>query len=57
MIYPDGHVVYNNDTTQSILPMKEHLPIRATDASFVIDQLSNATATAELLPQRGLDHS
>ncbi|KFZ08617.1 hypothetical protein V501_05891 [Pseudogymnoascus sp. VKM F-4519 (FW-2642)] len=51
--YPDGHAVYNNDTIQSIATMQEHLPIRATDASFVIDQLSNATAMAELLPQRG----
>lgn len=51
--YPDGHAVYNNDTTQSIVSMKEHLPIRAADASFVIDQLSNTTAMAELLPQRG----
>ena len=44
---------YNNDTTQSTLVFKEHLPIRVADASFVIDQLSNATAIAELLPQRG----
>ncbi|OBT48844.1 hypothetical protein VE00_00660 [Pseudogymnoascus sp. WSF 3629] len=51
--YPDGHAVYNNDTIQSIATMQEHLPIRAVDASFVIDQLSNATAMAELLPQRG----
>ncbi|KAK5136686.1 hypothetical protein LTR08_002339 [Meristemomyces frigidus] len=51
--YPDGHAVYNNDTTQSTLVFTEHLPIRAADASFVIDQLSNATAIAELLPQRG----
>jgi dienelactone hydrolase len=51
--YPDGHAVYNNDTTQSTIPIKKHLPIRAADASFVIDQLSNATAIAELLPQRG----
>jgi dienelactone hydrolase len=33
--------------------MKEHIPIRVTDASFVIDQLSNATAIAKLLPHRG----
>ncbi|KFY01136.1 hypothetical protein V490_01065 [Pseudogymnoascus sp. VKM F-3557] len=51
--YPDGHAVYNNDTVQSLLTMKEHIPIRVTDASFVIDQLSNATAIAELLPHRG----
>ncbi|OBT99953.1 hypothetical protein VE01_01826 [Pseudogymnoascus verrucosus] len=51
--YPDGHAVYNNDTTQDLSAMLEHLPIRSTDASFVIDQLSNATAIAKLLPQRG----
>jgi dienelactone hydrolase len=51
--YPNGHAVYNNDTTQSTLAFKEHLPIRVADASFVLDQLSNATAIAELLPQRG----
>ncbi|KFY36794.1 hypothetical protein V495_07605 [Pseudogymnoascus sp. VKM F-4514 (FW-929)] len=50
--YPDGHAIYNNDTVQSLLTMEEHIPIRVTDASFVIDQLSNATAIAELLPHR-----
>ena len=50
--YPDGHAVYNNDTIMSTLVFQEHLPIRVVDASFVIDQLSNATAMAELLPQR-----
>ena len=49
--YPDGHAVYNN---ASILerPAWDEYP-RARDASFVIDQLSNATAIAQLLPQRG----
>ncbi|KFY47227.1 hypothetical protein V494_00091 [Pseudogymnoascus sp. VKM F-4513 (FW-928)] len=51
--YPDGHAVYNNDTSQTIPTMQEHLPIRISDVSFVIDQLSNATAMAELLPKRG----
>ncbi|KAJ5141270.1 uncharacterized protein N7443_010761 [Penicillium atrosanguineum] len=51
IIYSDGHAVYNN---ASILnsPTWDEYP-RAADASFVIDQLSNATAMAELLPQRG----
>ncbi|KAM0425840.1 hypothetical protein ACHAPT_008778 [Fusarium lateritium] len=51
IIYPDGHAVYNN---ASILdsPTWDEYP-RAADASFVIDQLSNATAVAELLPKRG----
>ncbi|KAI5462764.1 Alpha/Beta hydrolase protein [Mariannaea sp. PMI_226] len=52
--YPDGrHAVYNNDTVQTTQVFKQHLPIRAADASFVVDQLSNATAIAKLLPQRG----
>lgn len=51
IIYLDGHAVYNNG---SILdsPTWDEYP-RAADASFVIDQLSNATAMAELLPRRG----
>ncbi|KAK5123602.1 hypothetical protein LTR85_002640 [Meristemomyces frigidus] len=54
IVYPDGHAVYNNNaTTQTTLAFAEQLPIRAADASFVIDQLSNATAMAELLPRRG----
>lgn len=51
--YPDGHTTYNNDTTQNPAAWKSHLPARVTDTSCVIDQLSNATAMAELLPQRG----
>lgn len=51
--YPDGHAVYNNDTIQLAVTMKENIPKRVADASFVIDQLSNSTAMAELLPQRG----
>lgn len=50
--YPDGHAVYNNASTWLSLTKNED--IRAADASFVIDQLSNATAVAELLPQHGL---
>ncbi|KAL5353622.1 hypothetical protein ACLOAV_001659 [Pseudogymnoascus australis] len=51
--YPDGHAVYNNDTTQTLPAMAAQIHPRAADASFVLDQLSNATAMAELLPARG----
>lgn len=51
--YPNGQAVYNNDSTQTTAVFKEHLPVRIADASFVVDQLSNATAMAELFPQRG----
>ncbi|ORY68972.1 Alpha/Beta hydrolase protein [Pseudomassariella vexata] len=51
IIYSDGHAVYNNASILS-RPTWDEYP-RAVDASFVIDQLSNATAIAELLPQRG----
>jgi dienelactone hydrolase len=51
IIYSDGHAVYNNASILSS-PTWDEYP-RAADASFVIDQLSNATAIAELLPQRG----
>ena len=54
IVYPDGHAVYNgNVTIQTTQAFQEHLPIRVVDASFIVDQLSNATAIAELLPQRG----
>ncbi|RMY44157.1 hypothetical protein D0865_10743 [Hortaea werneckii] len=51
IIYPDGDTVYTN---ASILenPSWDLIP-RAEDASFVIDQLSNATAMGELIPSRG----
>lgn len=49
--YPDGHAVYNNDSIAEN-PV-DGLQSRAADASFVIDQLSNATAMAELIPRRG----
>ncbi|KFZ11970.1 hypothetical protein V502_07321 [Pseudogymnoascus sp. VKM F-4520 (FW-2644)] len=51
--YPSGYSVYNNDTIQSTAAMVSQIPLRAADASFVINQLRNATAIAELLPQRG----
>ncbi|KAF2827868.1 PAF acetylhydrolase [Ophiobolus disseminans] len=52
--YPDGHTVYGNgpisptpeEYTQLVYP-------RVADASFIIEQLSNATAIAEVLPRRG----
>ncbi|KAI6870612.1 hypothetical protein KC343_g6781 [Hortaea werneckii] len=50
--YPDGDAVYTNF---SILETPSwDLITRAEDASFVIEQLSNATAMAELIPSRGL---
>ncbi|KAK3375746.1 PAF acetylhydrolase [Lasiosphaeria ovina] len=51
IVYPDGHAVYNN---ASILdsPTWDNWD-RAADASFIVDQLSNATAMAALLPGRG----
>lgn len=52
--YPDGHAVYNNasppTTAAGFVPYEL---TRAADATFLIDQLSNATAMGELLPQRG----
>ncbi|KAK4888628.1 hypothetical protein LTR49_028837 [Elasticomyces elasticus] len=51
IVYPDGHAVYNN---ASILDSStwDYYP-RAGEASFVIDQLNNATAMASLLPHSG----
>jgi dienelactone hydrolase len=54
--YPDGDAVYWNGSLvldESELVPQYAIP-RAVDVSFVIDQLSNATAMAELLPHRGL---
>lgn len=51
--YPDGYAVYNDDLSQTNAAFKKALPDRVTDISFVIDQLGNATAMAELLPERG----
>ncbi|KAL2126297.1 hypothetical protein VTI74DRAFT_1229 [Chaetomium olivicolor] len=51
IIYPDGHAVYNNASILSSVTWDLY-PL-AADTSFVIDQLSNATAMAELLPRRG----
>ncbi len=51
IVYPDGHAVYNNATILDTLTW-DYFPL-AADTSFVVDQLSNATAMAELLPLRG----
>ncbi|CAO2652078.1 Nn.00g003610.m01.CDS01 [Neocucurbitaria sp. VM-36] len=52
--YPDGHAVYNNGPSSPTSDeYTQYVYSRAADASFIIDQLSNATAIAELLPQRG----
>lgn len=51
IVYPDGHAVYNNATILDSPTWGAY--VRAADASFIIDQLSNATAIAELLPNRG----
>lgn len=52
--YPDGHAVYYNTSTEpSVDEYTSHVYARVADASFVIDQLINATAMGELLPQRG----
>lgn len=52
--YPDGHTIYNNGPS-SPTPEEytQYVYSRSADASFIIDQLSNATAVAKLLPQRG----
>ncbi|OTA33598.1 hypothetical protein BTJ68_05253 [Hortaea werneckii EXF-2000] len=49
--YPDGDTVYTNSSILET-PSWDLIP-RAEDASFVIDQLSNATAMGELIPSRG----
>ncbi|KAL1612882.1 hypothetical protein SLS60_001112 [Paraconiothyrium brasiliense] len=52
--YPDGHAIIgdppgNPDGDE----YAQYTYARAADASFIIDQLSNATAIGELLPERG----
>ncbi|KAK0709382.1 PAF acetylhydrolase [Lasiosphaeria miniovina] len=51
IVYPDGHVVYNNASILDSPTWNDW--DRAADASFIVDQLSNATAMAALLPGRG----
>ncbi|KAH7110133.1 PAF acetylhydrolase family protein [Dendryphion nanum] len=52
--YPDDHTVYSN--LSNVIDLDELAPYayaRAADASFIIDQLSNATAMTEFLPRHG----
>ena len=51
IVYPNGKAVYNNDTITDS-PTWDEYP-NAADVTFIIDQLSNATAMGELLPHRG----
>lgn len=52
--YPDGHTVYGAKPGSPTPGEYVQLALaRAQDASFVIDQLGNASAMASLLPQRG----
>jgi dienelactone hydrolase len=52
--YPDGHsVVGSGPGNPTGDEYAKYASARAADASFIIDQLNNATAVAELLPQRG----
>ncbi|PNP43474.1 hypothetical protein TGAMA5MH_04694 [Trichoderma gamsii] len=54
IVYPDGHAVYTNlSNTINIDDLTPYANTRAADASFIIDQLSNATAMAQFLPQNG----
>ncbi|PVI01495.1 alpha/beta-hydrolase [Periconia macrospinosa] len=46
--YPDGHEIINNATSTTPEELVETVKTRAADASFIIDQLSNATAMAAL---------
>jgi len=54
IVYPDGHTVYHEGP---IVPTAEeftaYVQPRVDDIKFIIDQLGNATAMGELLPQRG----
>ncbi|USP75078.1 PAF acetylhydrolase family protein [Curvularia clavata] len=50
--YPDGHAVYSDlPNVMDISELAPYAYVRAADAVFVIDQLNNATAVAELLPE------
>lgn len=51
--YPDGSTSINNDTVQGAENILRRLHPRVADVSFILDQLSNATAMGELLPHRG----
>ncbi|PVH93750.1 alpha/beta-hydrolase [Periconia macrospinosa] len=53
--YPDGQLLWNNDSLAA--PLDELVYHRGNDTSFVLDQLRNATAMAELgLPTFPTDH-
>jgi len=50
--YPDGYAVYSNLSNAFDLDeLTRYAYTRAADISFIIDQLSNATAMAKLLPR------
>jgi pimeloyl-ACP methyl ester carboxylesterase len=52
--YPDGNTIYSN--LSNVADLDELAPYsytRTADASFIIDQLNNATAMNELRPQNG----
>ena len=51
--YPDGTTTYLNTSTWNDGNPIQDVQDRADDASFIIDQLGNATAMGELLPDRG----
>lgn len=53
IVYPNGDVVYNNDTDQELATIEKQISPVARDYSFLVDQLGNATAMGELLPKRG----
>lgn len=57
LVYPDGRTIYSSVAKELCCPTPEEYSragdVRAADASFIIDQLGNATAMSQLLPQRG----
>lgn len=58
LVYPDGHKVYSSVAKELCCPTPEEYSragdVRAADASFVVDQLGNATAMSQLFPHRRL---
>jgi dienelactone hydrolase len=54
IVYSDGHAAYANaSAVPTEAELAQYVDTRAADALFIIDQLANATAVAELLPHRG----
>ncbi|KAK4622198.1 putative 1-alkyl-2-acetylglycerophosphocholine esterase [Fulvia fulva] len=51
--YPNGDTSISNDTVQGPENILARLHPRIDDVSFLLDQLSNVTSVAELLPHRG----